>query len=71
MTKLHQDRVRIINEFLEYEKAKKAGNLKNLLEKMMAETFPLPSDSKNVEFFELKIAMLYNYIHRRQVSHSR
>lgn len=68
MTQFHSERVGIVEDFLSYEMKKDRKGLANLLQKMMTETFPI-ADEKNRKFFELKAAMLYNYIHNFEVSH--
>lgn len=68
MTQFHKERVGIVEDFLSYEMKKDRKGLAKLLQKMMAETFPI-ADEENRKFFELKAAMLYNYIHNREVSH--
>lgn len=68
VTQFHKERVSIVEDFLHRENKKDRKGLETLLQKMMTETFPI-ADEKNRHFFELKVAMLYNYIHRNEVSH--
>ncbi len=67
-TIFHKERVGIVEDFLSREMRKDRNGLAKLLQKMMTETFPI-ADEKNRKFFELKAAMLYNYIHNYEVSH--
>lgn len=69
-TKHHKDRVMIIEGFLDCETKKKRKALQSNLETMMTEEFPIVTDDNfSRDFLELKAAMLYNYLHRNEVSH--
>ena len=64
----HKKRVEIITEFLDAEVAGKRKDLQTLLVSMMTQT--LPVEIADIRYFtELKVAMLYNYLHRSEVSH--
>ena len=64
----HKKRVEIINLFLYSESNKKRKDLQKLLTLMMNETLPVEL-ADNRYFAELKVAMLYNYLHNYEVSH--
>ena len=64
----HKKRVEIVELFLYSEVNKKRKDLQKLLILMMTKTLPVElSDTRY--FAELKVAMLYNYLHRSEVSH--
>lgn len=64
----HKKRVEIIELFLYSEVNKKRKDLQKLLILMMTKTLPVEL-TDNRYFSELKVAMLYNYLHRSEVSH--
>lgn len=64
----HKKRVEIIELFLHSEVKGKRKDLQNLLVLMLTKTLPVEV-SENRYFAELKVAMLYNYVHRSEVSH--
>ena len=66
-TDYHKYRTSIVEDFLNHELVKKRKDLKELLNLMMTKTFPI-EDKANSYFSELKVAMLYNYLHRNEIS---
>lgn len=64
----HKKRVEIVELFLDAEVKSKRKDLKNLLTSMMTKILPV-EDENHRYLQELKVAMLYNYLHRNEVSH--
>lgn len=64
----HKKRVEIVKLFLNSEVKGKRKDLQNLLTSMMIKILPI-EDENHRYFQELKVAMLYNYLHRNEVSH--